>query len=94
MFDKGARQWLQRLLGPGVLFDEPMARHTSLRIGGPADALVYPENEAQLKALLQWMRQTQTPYMVLGLTCPSAEELEDWSVHYHRRRQESEANDD
>ena len=23
---------------------------------------------------------------VLGLTCPSAEELEDWSVHYHRRR--------
>ena len=23
---------------------------------------------------------------VLGLTCPSAEELEDWSIHYHRRR--------
>jgi len=23
---------------------------------------------------------------ILGLTCPSAEELEDWSVHYHRRR--------
>jgi len=25
---------------------------------------------------------------ILGLTCPSAEELEDWSVHYHRRRVE------
>lgn len=23
---------------------------------------------------------------VLGLTCPPAEELEDWSIHYHRRR--------
>lgn len=23
---------------------------------------------------------------VLGLTCPPAEKLEDWSVHYHRRR--------
>jgi uncharacterized membrane protein len=23
---------------------------------------------------------------VLGLTCPSAEKLEDWSVHYHRQR--------
>ena len=23
---------------------------------------------------------------VLGLSCPSAEELEDWSVHYHRQR--------
>ena len=27
---------------------------------------------------------------VLGLTCPPAEELEDWSIHYHRRRVESE----
>jgi uncharacterized membrane protein len=23
---------------------------------------------------------------VLGLTCPPAEKLEDWSIHYHRRR--------
>jgi len=23
----------------------------------------------------------------LGLSCPSAEKLEDWSIHYHRRRQ-------
>jgi uncharacterized membrane protein len=23
---------------------------------------------------------------ILGLTCPPAEELEDWSIHYHRRR--------
>lgn len=23
---------------------------------------------------------------ILGLTCPSAEELEDWSIHYHERR--------
>lgn len=23
---------------------------------------------------------------ILGLTCPSAEELEDWSVHYHEQR--------
>jgi uncharacterized membrane protein len=25
---------------------------------------------------------------ILGLTCPSAEELEDWSVLYHQRRQQ------
>ena len=66
MLDRGAKEWLQQLLGRGVRFDEPMARHTSLRIGGPADALVYPESEAQLKALLQWTRQTQTPYLVIG----------------------------
>jgi len=27
---------------------------------------------------------------VLGLTCPPAEELEDWSVHYHRKRVQEE----
>ncbi len=27
---------------------------------------------------------------VLGLTCPSAENLEDWSIHYHRRRVQEE----
>jgi len=32
--------------------------------------------------------------VVLGLTCPSAEELEDWSVHYHRRRVEVEDDQD
>ncbi len=43
-----------------------MARHTSFRIGGPADALVQPDSEEQLKAILQWTRQTQTPYLVIG----------------------------
>lgn len=27
---------------------------------------------------------------VLGLTCPPAEELEDWSIHYHRQRVQEE----
>ena len=27
---------------------------------------------------------------VLGLTCPAAEVLEDWAVHYSRRRGETE----
>jgi UDP-N-acetylmuramate dehydrogenase len=66
MLDGGAKEWLHRLLGPNVRFHEPLSRHTSLRIGGPADALVRPESEAQLKALLQWARETRTPYFVIG----------------------------
>ena len=27
---------------------------------------------------------------ILGLTCPPAEELEDWSIHYHQRRAQQE----
>jgi UDP-N-acetylmuramate dehydrogenase len=66
MLNPDAKEWLRRLLGPNVRFDEPLSRHTSLRIGGPADALVRPESEAQLKALLQWARETRTPYFVIG----------------------------
>ena len=29
-----------------LLLAEPMAKHTSFRIGGPADALAQPANEA------------------------------------------------
>lgn len=35
-----------------VVCDEPMSRHTSFRIGGPARRLAYPVNSAQLAALL------------------------------------------
>ena len=36
-----------------VLHDEPMARHTSWRLGGPADVFFRPESRAQLCAFLQ-----------------------------------------
>ena len=31
-----------------ILFDEPMSRHTTFRVGGPADALFLPESAEQL----------------------------------------------
>ena len=31
-----------------ILFQEPMKLHTTFRIGGPADCLIYLENEDQL----------------------------------------------
>ncbi len=31
---------------------------------------------------------------ILGFTCPSSEELEDWSIHYHRRRVDIDVDQD
>jgi UDP-N-acetylmuramate dehydrogenase len=53
-------------LGPAVVFDESMARHTTFKIGGPADALARPQNETQLRRLVQWAGQNGIPYLVLG----------------------------
>jgi UDP-N-acetylmuramate dehydrogenase len=66
MLDDGAKRWLTALLGPAVKFDEPMARYTTFKIGGPADALAQPQNESQLRQLVQWAGQNRIPYLVLG----------------------------
>ena len=36
-----------------LLADEPMAKHTSFRIGGPADLMAMPQSEQELQQLLQ-----------------------------------------
>jgi UDP-N-acetylmuramate dehydrogenase len=49
-----------------VLSREPMARHTSFKIGGPADLVVVPEDAEDLKAALAFARSQQLPVFVLG----------------------------
>ena len=43
---------LRAALGTRLRLDEPLARHTSMRVGGPADALAMPESAAQLAEVL------------------------------------------
>lgn len=66
MLDAGTRKWLRERFHEAVRFDEPMARHTSLRIGGPAEALVAPETVHQLEELLNWTHKQDIPYTVVG----------------------------
>ena len=47
-------------------FDEPMARYTSLRVGGPADAFARPANRAELAELLAIVARHGTPVCALG----------------------------
>jgi UDP-N-acetylmuramate dehydrogenase len=51
-----------------VRYDEPLARFTSMKIGGPADALVIPADEADLREALLAARAARVPIMVLGGT--------------------------
>ncbi|MCF8024422.1 MAG: UDP-N-acetylmuramate dehydrogenase [Desulfobacteraceae bacterium] len=49
-----------------VEFDVPMAGHTSLRVGGPADALATPADTYELTGLLAMLIKTGVPWFVLG----------------------------
>lgn len=46
--------------------DAPMARYTSLRVGGPADVLAVPATLEELLALHGWARAVGVPVMYLG----------------------------
>ena len=47
-------------------FDVPLARFTSLRVGGPADALAAPASRADLARLLAVCARHRLPHLVLG----------------------------
>ena len=52
--------------GAEVRRDEPLARHTSFRIGGPADFLVAVASVAELQALLRACAACDAPLFFLG----------------------------
>lgn len=57
---------LKTILLPEQMFpEEPMSRHTSFRIGGPAQLLVIPSAE-QLPLVVGWCRKQAVPYTVIG----------------------------
>lgn len=57
---------LKQMMGDGkVLTGEPMSRHTTFRVGGPADVLVRPTVE-QLAGVLGLCREYGEPYTLIG----------------------------
>ena len=49
-----------------VRINEPLSKHTSFRIGGPATVYVQPGSEAHLVKVLNWMEENGIPYFILG----------------------------
>jgi UDP-N-acetylmuramate dehydrogenase len=52
--------------GGDLRFAEPLSRHTSLRIGGEADALVMPTTPESLQAIACFASQANISYRILG----------------------------
>lgn len=49
-----------------LLFDEPLMNYTFTKTGGPADVLAFPKNNQEVKALLDYAREHELPWLVLG----------------------------
>jgi UDP-N-acetylmuramate dehydrogenase len=57
---------LDALAGVDVLHDEPMSRHTSFGIGGPADVLAIPHSPRALELLLQACAESGDTPLIIG----------------------------
>jgi UDP-N-acetylmuramate dehydrogenase len=60
------RAALRELVGDGLRLDEPMRRHTTLKIGGPADAYAEPASVSAVAALARWCAAATLPLTVVG----------------------------
>ncbi len=49
-----------------VLLNEPLARHTTWKIGGPADLLLIPDGKEQLAETVRLLRRHGTPWTKIG----------------------------
>lgn len=49
-----------------IVRNEPLAKHTTFKIGGPAEYFVTPENEDQLKLVIKVCKESNIPYYIIG----------------------------
>ncbi len=56
----------QLLPQDAILRKEPMAKHTTFRLGGPADCMVAVQNIEQLAKILSYIVKAGLPYFLLG----------------------------
>ncbi len=58
---------LENLVGKeNIKVDEPMKRHTSFKIGGPADLLITPASVSQLGELIKLCNRQNLPIFIMG----------------------------
>jgi UDP-N-acetylmuramate dehydrogenase len=57
---------IQRRIGVKTSRDEPLARFTTMRVGGPADLFATAHNAHELRALVRFARTRALPHLILG----------------------------
>jgi UDP-N-acetylmuramate dehydrogenase len=57
---------IQRRIGVKTVRDEPLARFTTMKVGGPADLFAVAHNPFELRALVKFARARAIPCTILG----------------------------
>lgn len=54
------------IAGQRLLYDVPLSRLNTWKIGGPADVVFSPETIEELQAMLCWVQKQQIPWITIG----------------------------
>ncbi len=65
MFNKFIEQFEAQQLG-SLLQNEPLAKHTTFRVGGPAKVFVVPNSKASLMETMKLVKTLKLPYRIIG----------------------------
>jgi UDP-N-acetylmuramate dehydrogenase len=57
---------LKNLIKGDVLFQEPLSKHTTFRIGGPAEWMVFPQDSEDVQKAIDYANQHDLKIFVLG----------------------------
>ncbi len=57
---------IKNLTNARVLLDEPMSKHTSFKIGGPCDILVFPGSVEDIAAVWSLCNRMSAPWQIIG----------------------------
>ena len=60
------KKWAAGLITGRVLFDAPMRQFTSMKVGGPADSLLFPKDVDELRRAVRYARRKRIPLLILG----------------------------
>lgn len=67
MISAVVRESLEKIIpAENIHLQEPMAGHTTFRVGGPADCLIELEDAEQIQRVQEYLRKVEIPFVVLG----------------------------
>ena len=64
--NKAAKELIKICGTAQVLENEPMSRHTSFRIGGPADIFIMPDSAGAVSASIRYLKKESIPFTIIG----------------------------
>ncbi len=67
MISQAVKEALRRFVpAENILYKEPLAKHTTFRVGGEADCLIQVSDTQQLPQLMKYITTVELPFFIMG----------------------------